>query len=195
CDERRGALRHGYRSHGWGTGGGAFRADRAHRPAEPLYGLPVVPFEELTEHYGPGSYDAFVAVSSTHLNQVRQRLFTAVKAQGYHCPSYVSSNAFCWRNVTIGENSFLFEANVLQHHVALGDNVILWSGNHVGHRTVIEPHVFVSSHVVISGFCRIGERTFMGVNSCVADNRTIAPDCVVGAGAVVVKDTEPRNVY
>jgi sugar O-acyltransferase (sialic acid O-acetyltransferase NeuD family) len=173
----------------------AFAVERAYLPAASPYGLPVVPFEELAQHYGPGSYDAFVAVSSTHLNQVRERLFHAVKAQGYHCPSYVSSNAFCWRNVTIGENTFVFEANVLQHHVALGDNVILWSGNHVGHRTVIESHAFVSSHVVISGFCRIGERAFMGVNACVGDNRTVARDCVVGAGAVVVKDTEPRGVY
>jgi carbonic anhydrase/acetyltransferase-like protein (isoleucine patch superfamily) len=60
---------------------------------------------------------------------------------------------------------------------------------------VIESHAFVSSHVVISGFCRVGERTFMGVNSCVADGKTIARDCVVGAGAVVVKDTAPRGVY
>jgi sugar O-acyltransferase (sialic acid O-acetyltransferase NeuD family) len=173
----------------------AFAVERAYLPAEPLYGLPVVPFEELPAQYGPASYDAFVAVSSTHLNQVRERLFRTVKAQGYHCPSYVSSHAFCWRNVTIGENSFVFEANVLQHHVELGDNVILWSGNHVGHRTVIESHAFVSSHVVISGFCRVGERSFMGVNACVGDGRTIARDCVVGAGAVVVKDTEPRGVY
>ena len=65
----------------------AFAVERAYLPSEPLYGLPVVPFEELAEHYGPSSYDAFVAVSSTHLNQVRERLFHTVKARGYRCPS------------------------------------------------------------------------------------------------------------
>jgi sugar O-acyltransferase (sialic acid O-acetyltransferase NeuD family) len=173
----------------------AFAVERQYHDATSLYDLPVVPLDEVAQHYGPSSYRAFVAVSSTHLNRVRERLFADVKARGYRCVSYVSSDAFRWRNVEVGENSFVFEANVLQHHVRIGDNVILWSGNHVGHRTVIEDHAFVSSHVVISGFCRIGTRSFMGVNSCVGDNRTIAPDCVVGAGAVIVRDTEARGVY
>src|SRR4051794_5228480 len=172
----------------------AFAVERTYLPAEPLYGLPVVPFEELPAHYGPASYDAFVGVSSTHLNQVRERLYRTVKAQGYHCPSYVSSHAFCWRNVTIGENSFVFEAKVPKHHLHHGHNVTLWGRTQVEHRPEIEPHDFVSSHVVISGFCRVGERSFMGVNACVGDNRTIARDCVVGAGAVVVKDTAERGV-
>jgi acetyltransferase-like isoleucine patch superfamily enzyme len=49
--------------------------------------------------------------------------------------------------------------------------------------------------VVISGFCRVGRSSFLGVNSCVADYLTIGEDCVVGAGAVVVKDCEPGKVY
>jgi carbonic anhydrase/acetyltransferase-like protein (isoleucine patch superfamily) len=77
----------------------------------------------------------------------------------------------------------------------VGDNVVLWSGNHIGHRTCIEDHCFISSHVVVSGYCRVGRSSFMGVNSCVADFVKIGEDCVIGAGAVVVKDTEPAKVY
>jgi acetyltransferase-like isoleucine patch superfamily enzyme len=79
--------------------------------------------------------------------------------------------------------------------VSVGDNVILWSGNHVGHRTRIADHCFIASHVVISGYCSIGEHTFMGVNSCVGDGLTIGEDAVVGAGAVVVRDLDARGVY
>ena len=43
----------------------------------------------------------------------------------------------------IGENSFIFENNVIQPFVRVGNNCILWSGNHVGHRTVLRDHVFV----------------------------------------------------
>jgi sugar O-acyltransferase (sialic acid O-acetyltransferase NeuD family) len=160
-----------------------------------LFGLPVVPFEEITEHYPPAEFKAFVAISSTQLNRIRTRLYRAVKELGYECMSYVSSHAFIWHDVEIGENTFVFENNVLQYGVKVGDNVILWSGNHVGHQTKIEDHCFVSSHVVISGFCTIGSGCFLGVNSCFNDELTIAPDCVIGSGAVVVKDTEPRKVY
>jgi sugar O-acyltransferase (sialic acid O-acetyltransferase NeuD family) len=162
---------------------------------ESLYDRPVVPFEELARRYDPKRHMAFVALSSMQLNRVRRRLYEATKAQGFACASYVSSHAFVWRNVTVGENTFVFEHNVLQHHVSVGDNVILWSGNHVGHRTRIDDHCFIASHVVISGYCSIGEHTFMGVNSTVADGLSIGADAVVGAGAVVVRDLDPRGVY
>jgi sugar O-acyltransferase (sialic acid O-acetyltransferase NeuD family) len=162
---------------------------------ERLHGLPLVAFEEIASHFPPADTAAFVAISSTHLNRVRTRLFGAVKELGYGCVSYVSSHAFAWHNVEIGENTFVFENNVLQHDVKVGDNVILWSGNHVGHQTVIEDNCFVSSHVVISGFCRIGAGSFLGVNSTFGDNVEVGADCVVGAGAVVVKNLEPRGVY
>ena len=44
---------------------------------------------------------------------------------------------------------------------------------------------------MISGFCKIGRRSYLGVNSSVRDELSIAEDCVIGAGAVVVKDAYP----
>ena len=75
------------------------------------------------------------------------------------------------------------------------DNVILWSGNHIGHRATIREGAFLSSHVAVSGYCEIGENCFLGVNSCVGDNMKIARDCIIGAGAVVIADTEEGKVY
>lgn len=172
-----------------------FAVEARYRDSDELFGLPVVDFDQISERFPASEYSAFVAISSTHLNRARTRLYEAVKKLGYSCETYVSSHAFVWHDVEIGENSFIFENNVLQYGVKVGDNVILWSGNHVGHQTKIGDNCFVSSHVVISGFCEIGESCFLGVNSCFADTVKVARDCVVGAGAVVVKDTEPKGVY
>ena len=166
----------------------AFAVDGEHRTAEAMNGLPVVNLESLTEAYPPSSHAAFVAVSSTHLNRARRRLFDLVKDMSYECVSYVSSRTFVGRDVSIGENCFVLENNVLQRQVEIGDNTVLWSGNHIGHRTVIGNDVFIASHVVVSGFCEIGDRTFVGVNASFADEVKVAADCVVGMGAVVTKD-------
>jgi sugar O-acyltransferase (sialic acid O-acetyltransferase NeuD family) len=173
----------------------AFSVEAEFLETDTFLGLPVVPLEELYVRYDPAAFAAFVALSSTQLNRVRTRLFRAVKAQGFECVSYVSSKAFVWHNVQLGENVFIFENNVLQHNVRVGDNVVLWSGNHIGHGTVINDHCFVSSHVVVSGFCEIGESSFLGVNSTFVDGVKTGRDVVVGAGAVVTKDLEPRGVY
>ncbi|MGA9997621.1 MAG: acetyltransferase [Pyrinomonadaceae bacterium] len=173
----------------------AFCVEREYLKKDRMFGLPVIAFEDLTTLYPPATHKAFVAISYTQLNRVRARLYCATKRQGYECVSYVSSRAFVWHNVEIGENCFIMEHNVLQYRVRIGNNVVLWSGNHVGHQTVIKDHNFISSHVVISGYCEIEESCFFGVNSCLADNIKVARDCLVGMGAVVNKDTEERKVY
>jgi sugar O-acyltransferase (sialic acid O-acetyltransferase NeuD family) len=160
-----------------------------------LFRLPIIQLETLKKTHPPKKFRTFVALSYTKLNRVRTRLFEKVTGLGYTCATYVSSRAFVWRTAKIGTNCFILENNVIQHRVLVGDNVILWSGNHIGHQTIIENNVFISSHCVISGFCRIGAYSFLGVNSSYNDHVNVAPDTVVGSGAVVIKDTEKGRVY
>ena len=152
-----------------------------------LFDLPITSFERIKEIYPPDEYEVFVAVTYVKLNRERRRLYAECKKMGYTCASYVSSRAFVWHNVEIGENRFIFENNVLQYHVKVGNNVILWSGNHVGHRSIIEDDCWLTSHDVISGFCRIGRGSFIGVNATLGDNVTLGEDTVLGAAAVTVK--------
>lgn len=172
-----------------------FSAERAFLTQDELFGLPVVPFEELEEAFPPDEHSVFVAITYTQLNRVRTRLLAEARRKGYRPVSYVSSRAFVWHNVEIGENCFVFENNVLQYRVRLGDNVVLWSGNHIGHQTVIGDNCFLSSHVVVSGYCELGESCFFGVNSCVGDFLKVGSDCIVGMGAVVIGELEPGRVY
>jgi sugar O-acyltransferase (sialic acid O-acetyltransferase NeuD family) len=171
-----------------------FAVERAFLDGDRFRGLPLFALEEVAERFPPDRYRVLVAVSSTRLNQVRARLFRVVKDQGFTCVSYVSTRAFVWHNVEIGENVFVFEGSVLQHRVDIGDNVIIWSGAHVAHQTMIEPDCFLAPQSAVAGFCRLGRGSFLGVNCCVADGLTIAPECLIGAGAVVIRDTHPRSV-
>lgn len=173
----------------------AFAVERAFAKKTDLFGLPVVHFEDIEQLYSPQEYSAFVAISYTQLNRVRARLYQETRRKGYQMVSYISSRAFVWHNVEVGENCMIMENNVVQYAVRVGNNVVMWSGNHVGHQTVIRDNVFVSSHVVISGYCEIGENCFLGVNSCLANNISIGKDCLIGMGAVVTKSTEERKVY
>ena len=108
---------------------------------------------------------------------------------------YISSRAFVWRNVTMGDNVFIFEDNTVQPFVKMGSNIVLWSGNHIGHHSVLGDHLFISSHVVISGFCTVGDYTFMGVNSTVGNNINVGKDCLIGSGCLLVKDTGDGKLY
>ena len=173
----------------------AFCVERAYLEQTELCGLPVVEFEALEQHYPPDQYKVFTAITSTLLNTVRTRLYKLAKEKGYEFATYISSRAFVWRNAKIGENTFIFEDNTIQPFTEVGNNVVMWSGNHLGHRSIIKDNCFISSHVVISGYCEIGENTFVGVNCAVADKVKIARDNFIALGSVINKDTEENKIY
>jgi len=160
-----------------------------------LNGLPVVPFESVEQHFSPADHDLYVAATYTQLNRLRARLARTAKEKGYALASYVSSRAFVWRNVRLGEHIFVFEDNTDQPFVELGNNVVLWSGNHIGHHSVIRDNVFVSSQVVISGFCDIGANSFLGVNATIANNITLGADNWLGPNTTIMKNTEPGALF
>lgn len=168
----------------------AFSVEKDYLRRDTLFSLPVVPFETLEEVYPPDEHKFFVAVVYTQLNKLRTRFYKQAKGKGYSPASYISPRAFVWRNCEIGEHCFIFEDNVIQPFVKIGNNVILWSGNHIGHHSVIKDNCFISSHVVVSGLCEIGEYCFMGVNSTTADRVTIGNNCLVGAGALILGNVE-----
>jgi sugar O-acyltransferase (sialic acid O-acetyltransferase NeuD family) len=171
----------------------AFCVEREFLKRDSLFGLPVIPMEEIETRYPPAEHSFFAANVYTQGNQLRTRLYEAAKAKGYRPASFISPHAFVWRNSKIGEHCFIFENNVVQPFVTIGDNVVLWSGNHIGHHSTIGSNCFISSHVVVSGFCRVGEACFMGVNSTVSNNTNIGNNCVVGAAALVLSDVEDNQ--
>lgn len=173
----------------------AFVVDDQFATSSTYLDLPLVSLSQFLDEFNKSEIHLFIALSATNMNQDRKRVYDFFKNLDYHFASYISSKAFVWRNAVIGENTFIFENNVIQPFVTVGNNCVLWSGNHVGHRTEISDHVFLSSHVVISGYCKIGESSYFGVNSTVHNNVEIAERCLVGAGAMVTKNTLPDLVY
>ena len=173
----------------------AFTVDREYIVEDTLFGVPVVPFEDVASLYPPAQHDLFVAVTYTGMNKNRAQKLAEAKTKGYTCPSYVSSKATVWPGLKHGENCLILEDNTIQPHVVIGNDVYLWSGNHIGHHTVIHDHVYIASHVVVSGAVEIGAYSFIGVNATLRDNIRIGRENLIGAACLILKDTEERAVF
>jgi sugar O-acyltransferase (sialic acid O-acetyltransferase NeuD family) len=174
----------------------AFTVHERYLPAgRAFFGRPVVGFEELVETHPPDTFAMYVAIGFSRVNRARAEIYEECRARGYELITYVNSQATQWGEIELGDNTFVFEGNVIQPFVRIGSDVVLWSGNHIGHDTKIDDHVFIASHAVISGNCRIGAYSFVGVNATFRDGITVAPRCVIGAGAVIMSDTEEGDVH
>lgn len=156
--------------------------------------LPIIEFEKIEETHPPNEYILFAPCSGTNLNKFRERIYNSGKQKGYKFYTYISSKSNVFTE-QIGENCFILEDNTIQPFTKIGDNCVLWSGNHIGHHSTIESHVFISSHVVISGMCFIKNYCYLGVNSSVKDNIILEEGTVVGMSASVVKNTEGNSIY
>ena len=188
-------LAHYYFSTDTGFNVVGFTVDREFRNETEFCGLPLVAFDEVNERFPPEQHQMFVALSYSKLNELRRLKYMAARQAGYTMASYVSSRASILNDGAIGENCFILEDNTVQPFVTIGNNVTLWSGNHIGHHSVISDHCFLASHIVVSGGVKLGESCFVGVNSTLRDHIEIGPRCVIGAGALLLENAEPEGVY
>lgn len=188
-------LAHYYFTHDSDEEVAAFTVDAAFLTEPTFCGLPVVAFEEVATAYPPAEYEMFVALSYSKLNEIRRSKYEAAKALGYHFASYVSSHATVLNDGKTGENCFILEDNTIQPFVTIGNNVTLWSGNHIGHHSTIHDHCFLASHIVVSGGVTIGAQCFIGVNATLRDHITVGEKSIIGAGTLLLGNVEPEGVY
>lgn len=173
----------------------AFTVSKEFMKVSEFLNLPVIPFEDIEKHYPPSDFYLFAPMTGKNMNQNRERIYLQGKSKGYSFITYVSSKATI-NNNSIGENCFILEDNTIQPFTSIGNNVVLWSGNHIGHHGQINDHVFFTSHVVMSGHCIIESNCFFGVNATIRDFTTVSKGTLLAMGACLTKQkTDEWGVY
>jgi sugar O-acyltransferase (sialic acid O-acetyltransferase NeuD family) len=173
----------------------AFCVDREFIPENKEFkGLPILAFEDIEKEMPPEKFHFFAPMAPNQMNRLREKKYHEIKQKGYQLISYISSKATICGN-EIGDNCFILEDNTLQPFTKIGNNVVLWSGNHIGHHGIIHDHVMFTSHVVLSGHCVVESYCTLGVNSTIRDGIKLAKGTFVAMGACIIKDTEEWSMY
>lgn len=173
----------------------AFTVSKEFMVISEFLNLPVIPFEDIEKFYPPSDFYLFAPMTGKNMNQNREKIYLLGKKKGYTFITYISSKATVYNN-SIGENCFILEDNTIQPFTSIGNNVILWSGNHIGHHGKINDHVFFTSHVVMSGHCIIESNCFFGVNSTIRDFTNVSKGTLLAMGACLTKQkTDEWGVY
>jgi sugar O-acyltransferase (sialic acid O-acetyltransferase NeuD family) len=173
----------------------AFTVNEAYLKEKTFEGLSVHPFENIEKQFPPATFKMFIALSYSNLNTVREQKYNEAKAKGYQLVSYISSKCTYLSQYQPGDNCFVFEDNTIQPFVRIGNNVTLWSGNHIGHHSVLHDHIFISSHVVVSGHCEVRSNTFIGVNAALHNNVIVERKNIIASGAIIAHNTSEGDVW
>jgi sugar O-acyltransferase (sialic acid O-acetyltransferase NeuD family) len=173
----------------------AFTVDAHRLECSRFLNLPVVAFEEVAARFPPFSHKMHIPIAYTRVNKLRAEKYYAARAMGYELVTYVSSKATVWADLRIGDNCFVTEHAVIQPYASIGNNVVINPGSHVGHHTVVNDHCFLSVNVTILGGVTVEPYCMFGGASTVRNLITVARECVIGAGTVVLRNTRERGVY
>jgi sugar O-acyltransferase (sialic acid O-acetyltransferase NeuD family) len=163
-------------------------------PRNSVKKYPIIPFDDIEKTFPPNDYLLFAPMTGVKMNSLRKKIYEEGKSKGYQFISYISPKATICDNI-IGENCFILEDNTIQPFTSIGNNVVMWSGNHIGHHSFIEDHVFFTSQVVLSGHCHVKERAWFGINSSIRDFTTIGEGSLIAMGSLITKSTEENSFY
>jgi sugar O-acyltransferase (sialic acid O-acetyltransferase NeuD family) len=187
-------IAHYYFTHDSDHAVAAFTVDGAYLRESTCAGLPVVPFEELERHFPPEQYGMFVAVGIGGVNARRAAKVAEAEARGYSLASFISSKADHAPDLHVGPNSMVMERSVLQPFVRIGRDSILWSSTRVGFHGSIGDHCWLVCPIT-GERVTVGDYSFIGLNATIAPTVTIGKRNIIGAGALIMKDTKDDEVY
>lgn len=143
--------------------------------------------------FPPSEYEMIICVGYTHMNSIRQRIFTEAKAKGYHIISFIHESATVLTD-EIGEGTIVMERALIGPFCKLGIGNIVFADAHIAHHTTIGDFNFFTISVAIAGNIKIGNNCFFGNNCTIRNGIEIRDYTLVGAGAYVSKSTEAYDV-
>jgi sugar O-acyltransferase (sialic acid O-acetyltransferase NeuD family) len=187
-------IAHYYFTHDSEYSVAAFTVDAAYLREATFKGLPVVPFEEVGRHFPPDEFAMFVAVGIAKVNKVRAEKTAEAEAKGYQLASFVSSKADVAADLQLGPNTMIMERAGIQPFVRIGRNTVIWSTSRIGFRTHIGQHCWITC-AICGESVTIGDFSFVGLNATIAPFVSVGKSNFIGAGALILKDTNDFAVY
>ncbi|HEX4073752.1 MAG TPA: acetyltransferase [Planctomycetaceae bacterium] len=187
-------IAHYYFTHDSAHTVAAFTVDAAYLTESNYKGLPVVPFEEVERSFPPGEHDLFVAIGFNQVNQLRAHKVAQAEAKGYRLASFVSSKADVAKDLILHPNTMIMERAGIQPYVQIGKNTVIWSETRIGFRTRIGNHCWITC-ALFGESVTVGDFSFVGLNATVAPFVSIGQRNIIGAGALVLHDSKPGEIY
>ena len=107
----------------------------------------------------------------------------------------IHPSAVIGKNVIIGEGTVIAAGAVINPCAKIGKGVILNTCSSIDHDCIVRDYSHISVDAHLAGKVEIGACTWIGIGAVVRDKVSVCENCLIGAGAVVVKDIAESGVY
>lgn len=128
-------------------------------------------------------------------NVLRVKFLSYARELGYKTPNYIHPSVIISPNVTIGEGVYILLGTTIMPHTVIKDFVMISMGVHLAHHNVLDEGVFLSTGCNFGASIHAHKYAYCGISSTIMTGlHELGEDCLIGAGAVVIRDVEPKAV-
>lgn len=152
-------------------------------------GFPVIGKCSEIEAFDDGNTDFIIGIGSNATRKLIAGKYNVNWSVLIHPSAQIAFNA------SVGKGTVVMAGAVVNACAAIGEHCIINTSAVIEHDNVIKDYVHISPNVALGGTVHIGDRTHIGIGATVINNTEICGDCIVGAGAVVVKDIKDSGIY
>lgn len=161
------------------------------RLQENLLGFPVlgkvIDFRKYLE-----GWEFFVAIGD---NRIRGGIFSELIKSGANIATLVHPKSYIGSKVKIGKGTVVMAGAVVNPLVVIGDSCIINTCASIDHGCIIGDYTHISVGAHLAGNIKVGNYVFTGIGTTLKNGIAVCDDCIIGAGAVVVKDIKETGVY
>lgn len=123
-------------------------------------------------------------------NPLRVKFLENARILGYNTPNYIHPTVDVADDVTIAkEGVYILDKSLIMPCVKIDKDVMISVGANIIHHTTLKSGVFISNGVNMGASIVVEENAYVGMGSTIMTGvDRIGKDCLIGAGAVVIRD-------
>ena len=151
-------------------------------------GVPVLGNRDLlkTLHETHGVRNVYCPIGN---NPIRVELLEYAASLGYKTPNYIHPSVIISPNVEIGDGVYILMGSMIMPYTKIDNYTMVSMNVCVAHHSYLKKGVFLSTGVNFGASIVAEEYAYCGISSTIMTGlHYLGKDCLIGAGAVVIKD-------
>jgi len=137
-------------------------------------------------------YEFAIAIGN---NKIRLSLYQQLMLNKATLPNIIHPSAIVSTNSSFGEANVVFANSVINPAATIANACIINTAATIDHDCQLADAVHISPGVHLAGTVTVKKFSWLGVGSCSIQGITIAENCQIGAGATIIKSTQPNGLY
>jgi len=131
---------------------------------------------------------------STNTYKILDEIIASFSLNDQDWATVIHPQASISSSATVGHNVLIMAGTVLTAESKVGNHCCILPNCVIHHDAVLEDYCTLAAGVLVAGYTRIGQKSYLGAGCRIKNNLTLEKETLVGMGSNVLKSFPPKSV-